>query len=147
MIPNSVKDALASSSDNNKVQQQVQLLDQLVTKGGQSHLLDAFNNKTQDKIKLQALAAQLLKLDTAMKDAGGLMGYIEQAKSLLEASKQGVNPLDGWKPSIPKGEKLELGTEQYDATEQVGMKLLGKVGFVLVAGGLGERLGYNGAKV
>ena len=28
-----------------------------------------------------------------------------------------------------------------------GLKELGSVGFVLVAGGLGERLGYNGIKI
>ena len=48
---------------------------------------------------------------------------------------------------VPKGETLELGTEKYDALEAKGLNLIGKTGFVLVAGGLGERLGYNGIKV
>lgn len=62
-------------------------------------------------------------------------------------SKEGVNPLDGWKPSIPTGASFELGTTEYTKMEKKGLKELGKVGFVLVAGGLGERLGYSGAKV
>ena len=62
-------------------------------------------------------------------------------------SKNGVNPLDGWVPSVPKGEAFEIGTPNYFKTEKQGIKELGSVGFVLVAGGLGERLGYNGAKV
>jgi UDP-sugar pyrophosphorylase len=48
---------------------------------------------------------------------------------------------------VPEGEKFQLGTEDYSATEAIGMTQLGKVGFILVAGGLGERLGYNGTKV
>jgi hypothetical protein len=55
--------------------------------------------------------------------------------------------LDGWTPSIPEGESFELETKEYKATEKLGIKQLGSTGFVLVAGGLGERLGYNGAKV
>lgn len=62
-------------------------------------------------------------------------------------SKEGINPLDGWKPSVPTGEAFELGTKAYIKTEKTGIKELGKVGFVLVAGGLGERLGYGSAKV
>ena len=55
--------------------------------------------------------------------------------------------MDGWKPSIPSGSAFELGTSQYTKIEKKGIRELGKVGFVLVAGGLGERLGYGGAKV
>jgi UDP-sugar pyrophosphorylase len=55
--------------------------------------------------------------------------------------------LDGWQPSIPQGESFELGTQEFRTTEKLGIKQLGNVGFVLVAGGLGERLGYNSAKV
>jgi UDP-sugar pyrophosphorylase len=135
------EDVTASIPDK----EQLKLLRELVTVGGQSHLLHAFS-KSKDKEKLQELAAQLFKLNKGYA-LGGLLGYIEKAKTLLEDSKSGVNPLDGWKPSVPKGEKFDLGTEKYDSTEAQGMKFLGKVGFILVAGGLGERLGYNGAKV
>jgi UDP-sugar pyrophosphorylase len=125
----------------------LQLLGKLCSAGGgQSQTLLTGFQKTKDPAKLRELAAQLVKLDKAYED-GGLMGYITKAKALLEDSKNGVNPLDGWKPSVPTGEKFDLGTEKYDQTEAVGMKYLGKVGFVLVAGGLGERLGYGGAKV
>ncbi len=62
-------------------------------------------------------------------------------------SKEGANPLDGWKPSIPDGQAFEIGTDKYAKVEKKGLRELGKVGFVLVAGGLGERLGYSGAKV
>jgi hypothetical protein len=116
---------------------------------GQSHLLDAYcaqdGGADADADKLRGLCSQLLKLNGGY--PGGLRSYIEKAKKLLQDSKDSVNPLDGWSPSIPQGESFELGTDKYHNTENIGMELLSKVGFVLVAGGLGERLGYNGAKV
>lgn len=116
---------------------------------GQSHLLDAFDAIVDDSvkfpIKLKGMMDQLEELDGAY--PGGLKAYIAKAQKLLSNSKQGLNPLDGWSPSIPAGEKFELGTEAYESTEALGLHHLGKVGFVLVAGGLGERLGYNGTKV
>lgn len=39
--------------------------------------------------------------------------------------QEGTNPLSGWKPSVPEGQRLELGTEQYDALEQRGMEQVG----------------------
>lgn len=79
--------------------------------------------------------------------SGGLAGYIENAKTLLARSKKGDNPLEGWKPEVPMGESVQIGTEDYDRFEGMGMKEMGKCGFALVAGGLGERLGYGGIKV
>ena len=111
---------------------------------GQLHLLDAYAKDSDDE-KLRGLSQQLLKLDGGY--PGGLKSYITKAKKLLQDSKNGVNPLDGWTPAVPQGESFELGTDKYKETEAKGMELFGNVGFVLVAGGLGERLGYNGAKV
>ena len=34
-----------------------------------------------------------------------------------------------------------------DEYEELGLKELSKLGFVLIAGGLGERLGYSGIKI
>ncbi|KAL3893280.1 MAG: hypothetical protein SGARI_008270, partial [Bacillariaceae sp.] len=110
VLPDDVKSAL-------QTKEQVQLLTELCGAGGQSQTLLSGFQKTKDKTKLKELAAQLVKLDKAYED-GGLKGYITKAKSLLEDSKKGVNPLDGWKPSVPKGEKFELGTDKFDSTEQ-----------------------------
>ncbi|CAN0466512.1 unnamed protein product, partial [Ectocarpus sp. 8 AP-2014] len=78
---------------------------------------------------------------------GGLATYIERAKDLLTASQEGSNPLSGWKPSVPEGQRLELGSEHYDALEKEGLHQVKHCGFVLVAGGLGERLGYGDIKL
>jgi len=99
---------------------------------------------TTDECKKQ-LVTQLTDLNSSY--PGGLPGYITNARKLLEQSKQGVNPLEGWKPNVPTGQAFEIGTSEYDTVEALGVKELGSVGFVLVAGGLGERLGYTDIKV
>jgi UDP-sugar pyrophosphorylase len=131
---------------------QLMLLKDLCTDElGQSHLLDGYREDPTSKTStegIQQLCAQLIKLNDGY--PGGLSSYIQNAKRLLQGSKDGVNPLKGFVPAIPEGEKFDttdINTVHYRNTEKVGIKLLGNVGFVLVAGGLGERLGYNGAKV
>lgn len=94
----------------------------------------------------RAFASKLQQLNKSYQD-GGLVGYITNAKRLLANSKAGVNPLAGWKPSVPTGQLFEMYSKDYLETEKIGLNKLGKVGFVLVAGGLGERLGYSGIKV
>ena len=89
---------------------------------------------------------------------GGIKEYVQRAKELLLAAKEERNPYDDYKPSIPEGEIVNFATPEYVQLEEIGysaLKELGNyyiyiyiyIGFVLVAGGLGERLGYNGIKV
>lgn len=56
----------------------------------------------------------------------------------------GRNPFDGYTPSVPSGVKLDYGGPECLSMEAVGLKAAGSSAFVLVAGGLGERLGYSG---
>lgn len=70
-----------------------------------------------------------------------------RARKFLEDSKNNVNPFADYKPEIPEGVQLFPGTELMNEMEEKGMKELAKVGFVLIAGGLGERLGYSGIKI
>lgn len=128
---------------------QQELCKRLYSEWGQEHLFDesVFNADSPPSMRRQ-LAAHLDALDKEYTAGiGGIPGYITNARALLVDSRNGVNPLDGWKPMIPVGECFQLGTEAYKETEALGMKELGKVGFVLVAGGLGERLGYSDIKV
>ncbi|PKU68507.1 UDP-sugar pyrophosphorylase [Dendrobium catenatum] len=48
---------------------------------------------------------------------------------------------------VPSGEVLTFGDDNFIMFEEVGVKEARKAAFVLVAGGLGERLGYKGIKV
>uniref|UniRef100_A0A803QXT6 UTP-monosaccharide-1-phosphate uridylyltransferase n=1 Tax=Cannabis sativa TaxID=3483 RepID=A0A803QXT6_CANSA len=78
---------------------------------------------------------------------GGLESYIETARELLADSKAGKNPFDGFTPSVPEGDILTFGDDNFIKFEEMGIREVGRAAFVLVAGGLGERLGYNGIKV
>lgn len=111
---------------------------------GQTHLFARWG-QVSPSIR-RNFADQLESLDKEYAD-GGLVGYISNAKTLLKDSREGKNPLEGWTPSVPAGELFELGQPSYDATEKLGLPELGSVGFCLVAGGLGERLGYSNIKV
>ncbi|CAA0831691.1 UDP-sugar pyrophosphorylase [Striga hermonthica] len=48
---------------------------------------------------------------------------------------------------VPSGETLTFGDDNFIQYENAGVREARKAAFVLVAGGLGERLGYNGIKV
>lgn len=48
---------------------------------------------------------------------------------------------------VPSGEILTFGDNAFIQYEDAGVKEARKAAFILVAGGLGERLGYNGIKV
>lgn len=76
-----------------------------------------------------------------------MVDYCQRARALLESSRQGVNPFDAYKPEVPTGVFLKPGTPELDQYEEAGLQELSKMGFVLIAGGLGERLGYSGIKI
>ena len=63
---------------------------------------------------------------------GGLKAYISKARVLLESSKLGKNPFDGWVPEVPEGVTLgEPYSENYMRLEKIGLGEIGSVGFVL----------------
>ena len=62
-------------------------------------------------------------------------------------SRAGVNPFEGCVPSVPEGERLDFGSQRFRELERAGVAAAANAAFVLVAGGLGERLGYSGIKV
>lgn len=78
---------------------------------------------------------------------GGLTDYVLRARRFLEDSKNNVNPFDNYKPEVPHGVDLVPGEPLFEEMEELGLGELDKVGFVLIAGGLGERLGYSGIKI
>jgi UDP-sugar pyrophosphorylase len=83
---------------------------------------------------------------------GGLPSYLTKAKRLLKESADGANPFDEYEALVPKGESLSYvdgpgSTMDFNEAEQIGAKACSGAVFVLVAGGLGERLGYSGIKL
>ncbi|WP_269525875.1 UTP--glucose-1-phosphate uridylyltransferase [Coraliomargarita parva] len=78
---------------------------------------------------------------------GGLSAYIENARKLLAEAKQGDNPFEGFVPEQPDKVDLTQFDAEYDRYESIGAAHFDKTAFVMVAGGLGERLGYSGIKI
>jgi hypothetical protein len=112
----------------------------------QRHLFQNWSTSTSFDSQKKALLSKLQSIDESYPD-NGLFGYLSNAQTLLAASQRGENPLEGWIPSVPKGERFEIGTKEFWETEELGLGEVGRCGFVLVAGGLGERLGYGDIKV
>ncbi|XP_022717650.1 UDP-sugar pyrophosphorylase-like isoform X3 [Durio zibethinus] len=77
----------------------------------------------------------------------GLASYIKTTRELLADSKPGKNSYDGFTPSVPTGEIISFGDDNFIKFEEAGIKEAQNAAFVLVAGGLGECLGYNGIKL
>ena len=89
--------------------------------------------------------AQLTMLDNNY--PGGLKAYLSRAKTLLSQAASGANALQGYTPSIPEGHDLEVGSATFLERERRGAVEGKRIAYVLVAGGLGERLGYSGIKL
>eukprot|EP00931_Biecheleriopsis_adriatica_P090263 TRINITY_DN6427_c0_g1_i1.p1 TRINITY_DN6427_c0_g1~~TRINITY_DN6427_c0_g1_i1.p1 ORF type:complete len:580 (-),score=160.43 TRINITY_DN6427_c0_g1_i1:54-1793(-) len=111
----------------------------------QAHIFEGL-----DAGQKESIVQQLSELDSKL-PGGGLKGYLERARGLLADAKTGKNPFAGLKPSVPAGQRLTgesgPGTAGYAELERKGMEQLSKTCFCLVAGGLGERLGYPGIKI
>lgn len=78
---------------------------------------------------------------------GGLQGYYKSAQQLLASSARGDNPLAGYKPKVPEGVHMFRSNPKYDEYTDYGLQEIAQSAFVLVAGGLGERLGFPGIKL
>jgi len=120
---------------------------------GQKHVYDEWPEAgTDDEGKVQ-LAEQIADLDTSY--PGGLPAYLSKARALLKESADGTNPFADFSASVPSGESLSYDSPVEDdhhgmtfaEAEQTGLTGIKDVAFVLVAGGLGERLGYSGIKL
>jgi UDP-sugar pyrophosphorylase len=75
------------------------------------------------------------------------VAYIRNARRLLAESATGGNPFAGYTPVEPDLVDLSGFGPSYEEAEGVGLKSLAATAIVLVAGGLGERLGYHGIKL
>lgn len=112
---------------------------------GQAHL---FQRKawreasTEDRAKF---IRQVALLDAQY--SGGLRQYVARARKLLLQSKIGANPFKDYTPKPPDGQRLRAGAPEHVGLEEIGMREVGGLAFVLVAGGLGERLGFSGIKL
>ena len=117
----------------------------LLVEAGQVHLFEKWPAPNEKDAEKKALIQQIRESDK--KYGGGVVQYIKNARKLLADSKAGVDPFAGYSPTIPMGETLTSHTAEWATAEKMGLDAMADCCFMLVAGGLGERLGYNGIKV
>ena len=138
------KESSASSSILGNNQDWISLYNTLVD-CGQSHLFAGWAPAGQDEDKKAAFFAQVTALQHNY--PGGVAAYCKNARELLRSSAAGENPFDGMKPEFPAGRKFEYASPEFIAAEETGLRVFRNCALVLVAGGLGERLGYTDIKV
>jgi UDP-sugar pyrophosphorylase len=133
-----------STDWNNLADDWQQLITKLVELN-QHHLFAGWDGPGTADAEKAAFLESLQKIDGSY--PGGLEGYITNAQKLLAEAREGANPFDGFEPQQPNLVDLTQFGERYDRYEAMGVRQFEKTGIVLVAGGLGERLGYNGIKL
>lgn len=113
---------------------------------GQQHLFADWDPPGTGDADKRAFMESLLLVHQSY--PGGLPGYIDNARKLLAEARAGSNPFEGFVPHQPDAVVDLTGFgERYDHYEKTGLSHFDKTGIVLVAGGLGERLGYSGIKL
>ena len=118
----------------------------MLIEADQAHLFAEWPDRGTDDEQKHAFFTQIGTLDSNY--PGGIKGYCESAKALLQAASNGENPMKGVNQcEIPVGFKLNYGDSDFEELEALGLQDASKCAFVLVAGGLGERLGYGSIKV
>jgi len=99
----------------------------------------------QDEEKKASFFAQVRALQHNY--PGGVAAYCTNARALLRSSAAGENPFAGMTPHVPSGRKLDYASADFARAEEAGLRAFRDCAMVLVAGGLGERLGYTDIKV
>ena len=121
---------------------EAQILD-LLKELNQLEILEKYKNSKDEEKK--DFIDQFNYLEKAT--PGGIKDYLKRAKILLEDSKNNVNPFKEYTPEVPLGFDVKVGSEQFYELDKLGFTEIENTVFVLVAGGLGERLGYPDIKI
>lgn len=112
---------------------------------GQGHLFESWappGIRDDEKVRL---LTQLEALDSNY--PGGLRAYVHTARTLLLKSKHRESALEGYTAEVPQGITLQPGAQEMVDAERQGYAAMHECALVLLAGGLGERLGYSGIKI
>ena len=111
---------------------------------GQDAIISKFQEVSPQE--QQEFISQINRLDKACR--GGIKDYLKRAKILLENSKNKINNFEGYKIEVPDDiPHIDIGSEEFYRLDKLGFNKIKDTVFVLVAGGLGERLGYTGIKI
>lgn len=112
---------------------------------GQAHLFAGWDEPGVAEDKKAAFWKALETVNTGY--PGGVTAYIRNARTLLREAAAGENPFAGCTPEAPAMVDLSAFGAAYEQAENLGWQALADTAVVLVAGGLGERLGYSGIKL
>lgn len=110
----------------------------------QNHLIENYDS-VKDTSNIVRLVKQIKHLNDSY--PGGLANYIERSRNLLNLSKLNYNPFSDFVPTLPDRAVLPTECTSFAEAERIGLANVGSLAFVLVAGGLGERLGYTDVKI
>ena len=117
---------------------------ELLKELNQDHIIEKYNSSS--KKEQEEFIIQFNKLDKVCR--GGFKGYLNRAKILLEESKNRVNHFSDTTIEIPDDiPHIDIFSPEFFELDQLGFNQLKDTVFCLVAGGLGERLGYTGIKI
>ena len=111
----------------------------------QGHLFAEWDDPGINDEEKATFLSTLTRIDDSY--PGGLTRYISNARKLLAEAKEDNNPFKGFIPCQPDQVNLTQFDISYDHYEAIGKAHFDKTAIVLVAGGLGERLGYSGIKL
>lgn len=121
------------------------LVEKLVRDYDQGHLFSDWPASPSKDAEKVSMLQQLQRLDQQYPQ--GLTHYLDNAKKLLQRSQSGHSPFDAFVPKVPKAVKVPFASQRFFEAEAAGKEEFRHCGVVLVAGGLGERLGYSGIKL
>ena len=86
------------------------MIDKLV-ECGQDHLFTNWPAPGTDDDDKRRFLAQAAVCDAGY--PGGIAQYVANAKKLLQESKDGVNPFEGWTPAVPDGIVVEYASKEH----------------------------------
>lgn len=126
-------------SDNTREQ-----LFQQLSELGQEKILERLNSQNPTEEQCKSLLEQLKSFDQVY--FGGVKAYLAKARKLVNDFRESVLEVPEVMGLPKQITKICLGPE-YEQFEDLGAPHLGEVAVVLVAGGLGERLGSKQIKI
>ena len=116
----------------------------LLEEVGQEDIVSKLKKATKEE--QNDFVNQINELDKVCQ--GGIKDYIKRAKVLLANSAKKMNSFRDYKIEVPYDiPHIKVGNDEFYELEKLGFNELKNSVFVLVAGGLGERLGYDGIKI
>ena len=114
-------------------------------KRNQYRLISYLKKYRSNEKVISVFSDNLLKLDQSY--PGGISRYLISAKKNM--NKDGIIKVDKDSFSLvaPITKEIKAFSKEYLYCEKIGMEALANTCFILVAGGIGERLGYNDIKL